>query len=573
MSVIRILSEKVASQIAAGEVIERPASVVKELIDNSIDAGADRISVRTENGGRTLIRVTDNGVGMSRDDLLLSIERHATSKIESVSDLLAVKTLGFRGEALPSIATVSKLEIVSRLGEELAGHRLRISGGRLIGIEETGAPRGTTAEVRDIFFNVPARRKFLRTAKTETDHVIDVLTRLSMPLPGIHFRLDDRTETIMNLPASNDQLLRISSLFGRSVAESMKVVHRKGNTIVVTAYLASFEHSRSKADRLFLYVNGRNVRDRLVARAIMEGYGQRLMKGRYPQAIVFLDIDPFVVDANVHPTKQEVRFGQPQQIFQTILSVVEEGLKERFQQFFDVKNGNLNEQGHSQGQTTLISEPIWKYLESGSPDKFPDRPVEQGELMDGGDIELIGQLANTYILCQTKDGLLMIDQHAAHERVLFEKLRKDADRSKIEVQGLLVPLTIELSLKDSRTLLEKGDQLKRIGIELEPFGGHTFLLRAVPSLMENANWISLLQELIPALEEDGLHNERVMERILTVMACHGSLRAGRRMTQEEMIHLIKQLQEVALPTNCPHGRPILRTFLFYEIEKMFKRIV
>ncbi|MBK5102199.1 MAG: DNA mismatch repair endonuclease MutL, partial [Desulfobacteraceae bacterium] len=277
MNIIRILHEKVASQIAAGEVIERPSSVVRELVDNSIDAGADRIVIQIENGGKGLIKVSDNGVGMSRDDVLLCVERHATSKIETAADLYSVRSLGFRGEALPSIASVSRMQLISRPHDQVAGCKLKVTGGKLATIEETGAPPGTIVEVRDLFFNIPARRKFLRAARTETDHSIDVLSRLALPFQEINFRLEDAGKTLMNLQASDQKLPRLSSLIGRHVAESMIEVQEKNHDLAINAYLAPSELSRSRGDRLFVYVNNRNIRDRLVTKAIMEGYGRQLM--------------------------------------------------------------------------------------------------------------------------------------------------------------------------------------------------------------------------------------------------------------------------------------------------------
>ncbi|HEN20883.1 MAG TPA: DNA mismatch repair endonuclease MutL, partial [Desulfobacteraceae bacterium] len=323
MNTIRILPEQVSSQIAAGEVIDRPASVVRELIDNSIDSSADRIEINIEKGGKELIKVSDNGIGMSKDDLLLSVERHATSKIEDASDLFSVKSLGFRGEALPSIASVSRMQIVSRRKEELTGHRLRVTGGRLIEIEETGSPSGTTVEARSLFFNMPARRKFLRTAQTELNHIIDSFFRITLAFPNISFKLNDSSKNIVNLPASKEYLPRLSALMGRKTAESMIQEDCQFTGFTIITYLAPPEFSRSKGDRLFIYVNGRNIRDRLVTRAVVEGYGQRLMKGQYPQAAVFFEIDPSKVDVNVHPAKQEVRFHDSTTVFRAITSTIE----------------------------------------------------------------------------------------------------------------------------------------------------------------------------------------------------------------------------------------------------------
>ena len=326
MSLIRILPESVACQIAAGEVVERPASVARELLDNSLDAGADRIEVRIEAGGQKLIRVSDNGRGMDRDDLLLCVERHATSKVRELEDLFSIGTLGFRGEAIPSVASVSRLEITSRPEESVAGNRIRIEGGRLISVEEIGAPEGTVVAVRDLFFNTPARRKFLRTPKTESYHILETVSRIALPFRGVSFRLLEGERTLLHYPASENEVERLAMLLGRETAQRMETVERAMGPVTVRVNLAPPEMSRSRGDRILVYVNGRNVRDRTLTRAVMEGYGQRLMKGRYPHVVVSLEMDPSLVDINVHPTKQEVRFREGRQVYRAVVTAVDQGL-------------------------------------------------------------------------------------------------------------------------------------------------------------------------------------------------------------------------------------------------------
>ena len=571
MDVIRILPEKVASQIAAGEIIERPASVVRELIDNSIDAAAEKIVIRIEQGGKRLIKVSDNGAGMHRDDLLLCIERHATSKIRAVSDLFSVKTLGFRGEALPSMSSVSRMEITSRPVDQLVGYRLKIAGGKLKSIDETGSPAGTIVELRDLFFNMPARRKFLRTVKTETDHIVDTLSRIALPFIRLHFRLDDAGKTVLNLPSSENELDRFSVLFGRNVAASMIDASQETGELRVRAYLAPSDLSRARGDRIFIYINNRNIRDRLVTRAVMEGYGQRLMKGRYPQAVLFLEFDPSLVDINVHPTKQEVHFSESHLVYKTVISTIERALGQRLHSVFDT--GYLRQErskgGHIDGAFMAEAEPKWEY--SGPVQKEAD-PQEEFVLKERA--QIIGQLKETYILCQVREGLLMVDQHAAHERIVYETLKKSYNSLPIECQTFLIPPKLEFSLKDGRVIMKRLDHLARLGLEIEHFGGSTFLLRSVPSLLVNVQWDDFLLELIPVLEDGGdLSNDRVLDRLLTIMACHGAIRASKRLSQEEMSRLLDQLEEMDLPTNCPHGRPIFQKFNYYEIEKMFKRVV
>jgi DNA mismatch repair protein MutL len=564
MNIIRILPEKVASQIAAGEVVDRPASVVRELIDNSIDAGADRIVLSIEKGGKRAIKVSDNGSGISRDDLLLCVERHATSKIETVSDLFSVKSLGFRGEALPSIASVSRMQIISRPQDQLVGHRLKIAGGKLIAIEEIGAPAGTIVEVKNLFFNLPARRKFLRAGKTESDYIIDMFSKVTLPYLDINFRLDHDGKTIMNLPSSNQRLHRLSVLMGRKVAESITKAQERNLDMEISAYLAPSEFSRTRGDRLYIYVNDRNIRDRLVTKAIIEGYGQRLMKGQYPQAVVFIKIDPSKIDVNVHPAKQEVRFHNSREVFQIIVSTIEKALARSFHAFTGKET--IREVG-------FVSEPAWNYSQTAESTVAHVKTQVDESTIVKEEIQVIGQFGNTYILCQTKEGLLIVDQHAAHERIVYENLKKGLQASKIEAQTLLVPHKIELAMKEKRIILKKGTQLIRFGIELDHFGGNTFLVRSVPAMLRNVQWDSFLSELIAELEKGNLGDDTVLDKVLTVMACHGAIRAGHRMTNEEMIHLLSQLGEMDLPTNCPHGRPIFKHFTYYEIEKMFKRVL
>ncbi|UCF82040.1 MAG: DNA mismatch repair endonuclease MutL [Desulfobacteraceae bacterium] len=572
MNTIQILPEKVACQIAAGEVIDRPASVVRELIDNSIDATADRITIKIEKGGKGSIKVSDNGAGMSRDDLLLCVERHATSKIETASDLFAVKSFGFRGEALPSIASVSQTEIISRQKKQLSGHRLKIAGGKLISIEETGSPNGTIVEVRSLFYNIPARRKFLRAVRTETDHIIEVLSRAALPFPGITFKLVDAGKAIINLPASDQQIHRFSALMGRRVAASMIEARERNRALAITAYLAPPDLCRTKGDRLFVYVNDRNIRDRLVTKAIMEGYGQRLMKGKYPQAVIFIETDPTEVDVNVHPTKQEVRFHNSRDVFRAIVSAIEKALDQSFRDYLAPRL-HERESVYGEERFNFVSEPACEYSQPVQSKTMPFKGERHEQSFIRKAPQVIGQLGNTYILCQVEDGFLMVDQHAAHERIVYESLKKGGNESRIEAQTLLLPYKLELATKEKRIAMEKCGQLSRFGVELDHFGGNTFLLRSAPAILRNIQWDSFLSELITELGDDKAEDDILLDKVLTVMACHGAIRAGYSMTREEMSHLLSQLEEAEIPTNCPHGRPIFKRFTYYEIEKMFKRVV
>jgi DNA mismatch repair protein MutL len=571
MGLIRILSEKVASQIAAGEVVERPASVVRELTDNSIDAGATRILIKIENGGRNLIRVADNGAGMDRDDLLLCAERHATSKINELSDLFSVRTLGFRGEAVPSIAAVSRMVITSRTPDQLAGFRLKLQGGKIKEIEETGAPVGTTVEVKDLFFNTPARKKFLRSAPTETDHIVDTLSRIALPFTSLSFRLDERDKILLSLPSVDSDVSRLSALFGHEVAGSMIPVEREVEGLRLNGYLSPPEWDRARGDHLFVYVNRRSVRERLLTHAVIEGYGSRLMKGRYPYAVVFIEVDHSLVDVNVHPAKQEVRFHQNRLVHDAVKMAVDETLRQKAAAIFLVPALASESMGEKAGR---IGEPAGGYAAYPTEATISRQPEPQVPLMIKESPVVLGQLKETYILCETKEGLLLVDQHAAHERRVFEKLKKSYDSATLECQPFLIPPTVEFSPSESRAILNKMGELSQLGIALEHFGGGTFMVRSVPNILVDVHWESFLREVLPLLEEQGIvKGDQMVERLLALMACHGAIRAGQRLSKEEMISLVEQLDEVEVPTNCPHGRPVFKRLSFYEIEKMFRRVL
>jgi DNA mismatch repair protein MutL len=571
MGSIRILSEKVASQIAAGEVVERPASVVRELIDNSIDAGASRILIKIENGGKSVIRVSDNGAGMDRDDLLLCAERHATSKISELSDLFSVRTLGFRGEAVPSIAAVSRMVITSRTLDQVGGFRLTLQGGKIKEIEETGAPVGTTVEVKDLFFNTPARKKFLRSAGTETDHIVDGLSRIALPFTTLSFRLDERDKTLLSLPSVDSDVSRLSALFGHEVAASMISMEEEVHGLRLSGYLSPPEWDRARGDHLFVYVNRRSVRERLLTHAVIEGYGSRLMKGRYPYAVIFIEIDPSLVDVNVHPAKQEVRFHQNRLVHEAVRVVVDGFLRQKAAALFQVPVVSTESMGETGGR---IAEPIGEYAAYRAEATISRAPERQVPLMIKESPVVLGQLKETYILCETKEGLLLVDQHAAHERRVYEKLKRSYDNSTLECQPFLIPPRVEFSPSESRTILRKMGELSELGIALEHFGGGTFMVRSVPNILVDVHWESFLRELIPILEEQGAaKKDQVADRLLALMACHGAIRAGQRLSKEEMVSLVEQLDEAEVPTNCPHGRPVFKRLSFYDIEKMFRRVV
>jgi len=455
--------------------------------------------------------------------------------------------------------------------EQLSGFRLILQGGKIKEIEETGAPVGTTIEVKDLFFNTPARKKFLRSAGTETDYIVDTLSRIALPFTTLSFRLDDRDKTLLSLPSVDSDVSRLSALFGHEVASSMVPIEQEIDGLILRGYLSPPEWDRARGDHLFLYVNKRNVRERLLTHAVIEGYGSRLMKGRYPYAVIFIEIDPSLVDVNVHPAKQEVRFHQNRLVHEAVKTVVDQSLRQKAAALFHVPVPSAES---VQEKSERIAEPSSEYSSYQAKTTIFQREDPQVPLMIRESPVVLGQLKETYILCETKEGLLLVDQHAAHERRVFEKLKKSYESSTLECQPFLIPPRLEFSPSESRTILNKIEELSEVGITLEHFGGDTFMIRSFPSILVDVPWESLLRELIPVLEEQGtVKGDQVVDRILAVMACHGAIRAGQRLSKEEMVSLVEQLDDVQVPTNCPHGRPVFKRLSFYEIEKMFRRVV
>ncbi|RPI75406.1 MAG: hypothetical protein EHM45_15115, partial [Desulfobacteraceae bacterium] len=483
-----------------------------------------------------------------------------------------------RGEALASIAAVSNLEITSRPADQLIGYRLKAIGGKFMGLEETGAPAGTLVAVQDLFFNLPARKKFLRSEKTENNYILDTITRLALPFKQIAFKIDMDGKNILNLPDSPQIANRLAVYFNKEFSHTMIAEENTFDRIMIQTYLGPPEQARTKGDNLLIYVNKRNVRDRLLFKAVIEGYGQRLMRGQYPQAALLIEIDPELVDFNVHPAKQEIRFQQTQFIYQAVLSSVQKALSRHLQVSYAGASEIAN---HAQLRLsppagTPVAEPqsFYKTMPpSAERAALPEIKAAQVDLLKEPP-QILGQLKETYILCQTQDGLLLIDQHAAHERIVYDKIQRAMQEAKFERQSFLIPPQIEFSLKESRLIKDKGEELQKMGVELEYFGGNTFILRSVPSLLTAIDHEAFLRELVPLLaEEAGLTREKALDSFLTVMACHGAIRAGKKLSFAEMDTLVRQLDDIDLLPHCPHGRPIVRRISIHEIEKMFKRVL
>jgi DNA mismatch repair protein MutL len=593
MAKIRVMSETLANQIAAGEVVERPASVVKELVENSMDAEADQIDVEIHGSGCRTIRVFDNGIGMEEDDVLLAFERHATSKIHSEADLTAINTLGFRGEALPSLAAVSKFEITSRTRESTAGTRIRVAAGVVKEVVQCGCPPGTQVWVRDLFFAQPARRKFLKTERTEFAHIVDTLTRLALARPEIHFSLRHKGRFSHDWPAAMDLRQRLAQIFPKAASHSWLICTGQQGFFDVRGWLSPPEQYRSNTGMLFLYVNGRPVRDRLLSMAIAEAYRTLLPKGKFPLGVLSVNLPAELVDVNVHPTKAEVRFQDPKTMTKVVTLAVQNGLRalksQRWQRplavspRLPISAAPAQKELRSSGFTSQqIAEPLPQTYEASSsvgPDSVMaeqeagvlDREQRNGRL--SGDLSLIGQLHQAYLVCESSDGLILIDQHAAHERIHFETLREQATGGSLASQVLAVPATIELTAEEGAWLEESLSLFERLGFGLDPFGANTFIIRAVPAMALRQDPVELLTDLVSVACAGGSDPsaDMVLEKLLQSMACRLAIKAGKRLGQEEMVALMRQLDDLDLLSTCPHGRPLWWKLTMTDLERVFGR--
>ena len=590
---IHILPEQLANQIAAGEVVERPASVVKELLENAIDAGATELFVDAEQGGKRLVKVADNGCGMAKEDLFLALERHATSKIASSDDLFALHTLGFRGEALPSIASVSRLRLTSRPTDQELGWQLYAEGGTIRQAEALGAVSGTVVEVRDLFFNTPGRRKFMRSDETEFGHLADVVTRLALARPDIHLRLTHNGR--VHLEAYRHQRLeeRVAALLGRSLAVDLLPIETESDHgEMLTGLLGRPALNRSAASHLYTYVNGRFVRDRLIQHAILEAYRTLLEKRRYPVAVLFLDLPPQMVDVNVHPTKHEVRFREQQRVHDFVMGAVRSRLLGA-----TGTAARTGEDGYllatSPGTATnpadtaragvqeslaayavrppAAAPPLWRAGGKGEALAFAGASPTSGQLPDGW--RVIGQYLNSYLVCQAGDDLLLLDQHAAHERIGFEKLRGQLAGGGIERQRLLFPAVIECDHRQAAVLAEHLDDFARLGFELAAFGGRSFSLTALPQLLAGADPERLVLDMAEELAQIGRGSslDAALDQVLMRLACHAMIRANQPLARPEMETLLAELAGIDFGSHCPHGRPVLRRMGRSEIERFFHR--
>jgi DNA mismatch repair protein MutL len=655
----------VANQIAAGEVVERPASVVKELLENSIDAGSTRIRVEVEGGGRKLIRVIDNGCGMVRDDALLAFERHATSKLRSSDDLLHIATLGFRGEALPSIASVARVELETRAAEDDAGTVVEIAGGKIHRVEEAGLPHGTTIAIRDLFFNTPARRKFLKTESTELQHIAALVTHYALAHPTRHFELHSSTQALLVAPAVANAGERLFQIFGAETAGLMLETAaemdfaRAGlpepppwrreedyeapepGYVRLTGFVSKPELQRLNRNSMYVFVNHRLVRDKLVIHALTEAYRNVIPPTSFPVVLLFVEMPPQEVDVNVHPAKTEVRFRQPSFVHDFIRDTVRTTLMktrpaasfasalsggaygaasasllldvsplpgveqpvfepraERIQGFsegddseaelFELRPkvvaespGRLDFHGEmiSVGGPTHDDGTVMNgaRTHSGSdiyPTEYGDkRVIEEPSLYSLSTLKPLGQLRDSFILAVNEEGLWIVDQHVAHERVLFEKVMRERDTEKVQRQRLLMPLLIDLLPAQMVAFARIAEELERNGFEAEPFGPRTLAVKAAPVGLEGRELEQMLADLLDVEEKAGhVENAEVRQRrIAASIACHAAVKINMPLDKEKIEWLLRELGKTEHPTSCPHGRPIALRYSHKEIEKAFQR--
>lgn len=607
---IQILPEVLCNKIAAGEVVERPASVVKELVENAIDAGAGEIVVEVEKGGKSLVRVSDNGCGMGRDDVFLSLERHATSKISSDADLFQLRTLGFRGEALPSIAAVSRLLIRSRSVNEEAGWEIYLESGQVKRADPLGMATGTSVEVRDLFFKMPARRKFLRRDETELGHIGDVVTKLALARPEIGFKLLHHGRVLIEAFPGQSLQERVGSLLSRSLLRDLQPIEQRSDLLHIQGLIGIPGLNRSTTGFVYTFINGRYIRDRVVQHAVLEGYRTLLPRGRYPVVVLFLELDPEQVDVNVHPTKHEVRFRRQADIHDLLAETIRQQL--RGSNWLVRPHAERDSDGHPSLQngsaTTVareersqaprlaeqVAERVAAYTEetglsAGGTTKERTSAAEQtsespspttvsADLFSAAQgffasLEILGQYHNSYLLCQDCHDLIVIDQHAAHERIGFERLKRQWQSGRIESQQLLFPCILELSFQEATQLQQQLGQLERFGFEIEPFGGNSFAVKGVPQLLRNRDAGSLVRDLIAELIDLG-NSQRLTEavdEILILLSCHGMIRANQSLNRPEIKALLDDLDGVDFSAQCPHGRPVMHRLTLTEMERFFKR--
>lgn len=622
MGVIQILNDQLTNQIAAGEVVERPASVVKELVENAIDADATRIVIRTKEGGISFIQVSDNGVGMDADDAVLAFSRHATSKLKKERDLFSIRTLGFRGEALPSIASIARVTLSTACSSEQPGVRVKVEGGEQQQVESFSRSRGTDVMVEDLFYNTPARLKYLKTVNTEIGHIADIVGRMAMAHPGISFVLTHQNRELLRTPGDGKLKHVLHAVYGTRVAHSLLSVSNENLDFRVYGYITRPEVTRASRSYMTFILNGRYIRSVPLTQSVLSAYDTLLPSKRYPIVTLAIEMDPKLVDVNVHPTKLEVRFSKERELCQLIERTIQEVFRHRSlvpsvdhqaiqkrrtvqESFFStsyqrssqpdvVKEAaapsidtivtveTKDEKKQTEKNEQLAVEQVLPkkkadedYRKKASFSHRKDPPLSKPEQSKAWpNLTPLAQIHGTYIVAQAEDGFYLIDQHAAHERIYYETFYRRLGEEQHGQQLLIVPITVECTAAEAKVFQQYIDNLNRWGLEIEPFGGSTFLVRSYPNWFPEEDARNLIDEVLEWIKSEGeVDTARLRDATAKMIACKAAIKANRHLRQDEMESLVVQLAQCENPYTCPHGRPIAIHFSTYELEKMFKRVM
>lgn len=585
---IHVLTTELANQIAAGEVVERPASVIKELVENSIDAGASQIDIDIEKGGQQLIRVRDNGSGITRDDLLLAINRHATSKINSYQDLVAVQSLGFRGEALASISAVSRFSLSSATADSESAYCLQSEPGSLLKKPAPIAhPKGTTIEVKDLFYNTPARRKFLRAEKTEFNHIQTMLNRLALSQYQIGFQLKHNQQVVMQLPRATSveaRERRIAKIMGKGFMDAAVAIEFQASGMTMWGWITDPNFSRSQADMQYFYINGRFIRDKVLMHAARQAYHDVLFHGRHPAYVLYLDIDPQQVDVNVHPTKHEVRFRDSRTAHDFVMRGIHNAL-EQIKPTDNMPNPAAVVEYPTQTSTPIkqqamplqVKEQVAAY-QALHPKQESIAVLEKTDFAENQPQEFplgfaIAQLKDVYILAQNEKGLVIVDMHAAHERIIYERMKTALAQQGIATQPMLVPLNIDLSAEEMQSWQTHHQQFQQLGIVSDMVGPTGIVIRETPVILAKINMATLMRDLLAdlAINDSSQRAKHLIDDILATLACHAAVRANHRLTIPEMNAILRQMENTKHSGQCNHGRPTTREFSMQELDKLFLR--
>ncbi len=588
---IQILSQTIVNKIAAGEVIERPASVIKELVENSIDAGASRIEIQLEDSGKKLIRVSDNGVGMEKDDVRLAFQSHATSKLKNDEDIFSINTLGFRGEALPSIGSISQARIVSRPKGAITGTEIMIEGGTLHEIKEKGAPEGTQVEVHNLFYNTPVRRKFLKSTQTEMAHISEMITRFGLAYPNIHFSTLHNGKSVSLFPVAKNTRERIETIFGNEMCKELISLDSEEPAVSICGYVMPPTHTRPNSKMQFVFLNGRFIRDSSILHAINNAYRNLLMSKRSPIVFLFLHVDSGEVDVNVHPTKREVRFKNAGVIHDQVYSVIHSALK-RIECHSPLQTSNREhysqieilpgkrEESVMESMSDFFSEslerknvsPVGAY-EKREKHEYVSPPLDEFMPSKSSLLTSFLQIHNSYIVEETDQGLNIIDQHALHEIILYHEICDHIKNARLVTQNLLIPELIELTPAEHVAIMGLKDELFILGLEIEEFGKSTIAIRTHPQILKNLNYGDLIQSLLEEINGNELriNTDDILSKVVKILACKGAVKSGQKLSSQEIQALLDKKRKSSMTNFCPHGRPTILEFKISELERQFKR--